>query len=60
MLKASLRGGTADNPPPDVDLDEGTSLPGSSDIELDNELLLEVPDLFPFGTSPNLNFSLEP
>jgi hypothetical protein len=53
LIGASFRSGTADMPPPDVDLDTLLSLLAISDVEL----LREVPDLFPFGTSPNLNFS---
>ena len=53
-MGASLRG-MADTPPPDVDLD---TLPSPNTIS-DCELLLEVPDFFPFGTSPNRNFSFE-
>src|SRR5271168_4257425 len=55
LIRASFRGGTAEGPPLDVDLEILLSLLVISDWEL----LLEVPDLFPFGTSPNLNFSLE-
>lgn len=56
FIGASFRGGAADKPPPDVDLDTLLlSLLAISDVEL----FLEVPDLFPFGTSPNLNFSPE-
>jgi hypothetical protein len=56
FIGASFRDGTADKPPPDVDLDTLLlSLLAISEVEL----LLEVPDLFPLGTSPNLNFSPE-
>lgn len=55
-IGASFRGGAAEKPPPDVDLDTLLSLLAISDVEL----LLDVPDLFPFGTSPSLNFSPEP
>ena len=55
IIGGSFHGGTADKPPPDVDLDTLPSLLAISEAEL----LLDVPDLFPFGTSPNLNFSPE-
>jgi hypothetical protein len=51
FIGTSLRGGTLDRPPPDVDLDTLLSL------NSDCELLLEAPDFFPFGTSPSLNLS---
>jgi hypothetical protein len=53
IMPASLRGGAADNPPPDVDRETLLSLVS------DCELLLEFPAFFPFGTSPNLNLSAE-
>lgn len=43
--------GTADIPPPEVDLERLPSLIP------DCELLLDVADFFPFGTSPRRNFS---
>lgn len=48
LTEASLRGG-ADKPPPDVDRELS--------LISDCELLLEVPDFFPLGTSPNRNLS---
>lgn len=51
LTEASLRGGTVDVAP-DADLNALLSLLTRSDCEL----FREVPDLFPFGTSPNLNF----
>jgi hypothetical protein len=52
FIAASLRGGTAGAPPPDVDLELFSA-------NSDCELLLELPDFFPFGTSPSLNFSFD-
>jgi hypothetical protein len=50
-LGTSFLDGTALRPPPDVDREMLLSLIS------DWELLLELADLFPFGTSPSRNFS---